>query len=80
MRGLSHAGTDRENRGRARFKAANANELDRVFRKIDTLEKSPVQGEIRTRYREEFRPWVVAALAFLTFDRLLSAGRLKRLP
>lgn len=65
--------------GRA-FKAANANELDRVFRRIDTLEKSPVQGEIRTRYREEFRPWVVAALAFLTLDRLLSAGRLKRLP
>ncbi|WP_406700241.1 VWA domain-containing protein [Singulisphaera sp. Ch08] len=65
--------------GRA-FVAANAHELDRVFRTIDVLEKSPVQGEIRTRYREEYRPWVVAALALLAIDRLLSAGRWRRLP
>lgn len=65
--------------GRA-FVAANANELDRVFRTIDALEKSPVQGEIRTRYREEYRPWVIVALALLVTDRLLSSGRLKRLP
>jgi Ca-activated chloride channel family protein len=65
--------------GRA-FVAANASELDRVFRTIDALEKSPVQGEIRTRYREEYRPWVLAALLLLAFDRLLAAGRLRRLP
>lgn len=62
------------------FRAANASELDQVFQTIDTLEKSPVQGVIRTRYREEYRPWVVAALSLLAIDRLLVAGRLRRLP
>ncbi|SIN89183.1 Ca-activated chloride channel family protein [Singulisphaera sp. GP187] len=65
--------------GRA-FEAANARELAHVFQTIDVLEKSPVQGEIRTRYREEYRPWVIAALALLAIDRLLSSGRWRRLP
>ena len=65
--------------GRA-FTAADANDLRRVFETIDALEKSPVRGTIRTRYDERFAPWVVAALILLACDRLLSAGRLRRLP
>jgi Ca-activated chloride channel family protein len=65
--------------GRA-FVAANADDLGRVFQTIDTLEKSPVRGTIRTRHDERFAPWVVAGLALLTLDRLMSAGRLRRLP
>ena len=65
--------------GRA-YEASDAGSLARVFAAIDALEKSPVRGEVRTRYREEFGPWAVAALGLLTADRLLSGGRLRRLP
>ncbi|MEO6811609.1 MAG: VWA domain-containing protein [Isosphaeraceae bacterium] len=62
------------------FAADDAQSLARVFKTIDRLETSPVTGTIRTRYREEFPPWVVGALALLVLDRLLSSGRLRRLP
>ena len=54
--------------------------LGRIFQTLDALEKSPVRGEVRPRYREEYAPWVAVALAALVLDRLLSAGRLRRLP
>lgn len=66
-------------KGRA-FQATDAQMLDEVFRTIDRLEKSPIQATVRTRYRETFGPWVAAALVLLTLDRLLSAGKLARLP
>jgi Ca-activated chloride channel family protein len=62
------------------FVAANAADLDAIFRALDALERSPVQGTIRTRYREWYPPWVAAAAVLLVFDRLLAAGRLRRLP
>jgi Ca-activated chloride channel family protein len=62
------------------FVAHDAAALARVFQTIDALEKSPVRGEVRTRYREEYAPWVGLALACLVLDRLLSAGRWRRLP
>jgi Ca-activated chloride channel family protein len=62
------------------FVAADANALGRVFAEIDALEKSPVRGEVRTRYREQYAPWAAAALGLLVLDRLLAAGRLRRLP
>ena len=66
-------------RGRA-FVAADADALDRVFREIDTLEKSPVAGTVRTLYRERYAPWAAAALALLAVDLVLGSGRLRRLP
>jgi Ca-activated chloride channel family protein len=65
--------------GRA-FTAADADALTRVFAKIDAIEKSPVQGQVLIRYRETYAPWVSAALILLILDRLLAAGRLRRLP
>jgi Ca-activated chloride channel family protein len=62
------------------FAAHDTEALARVFRTIDALEKSPVRGRIRTRYREEYAPWVALSLACLVLDRLFSAGRLRRLP
>lgn len=62
------------------FVAADARSLDDVFRTIDALEKSPVRGTVRTRYRERYAPWVGVALALLVLDRLLAGGRLRRLP
>jgi Ca-activated chloride channel family protein len=66
-------------RGRA-FVAADARALERVFATIDILERSPVRGVVRTRYREEYTPWTCLALVCLAADRLLSAGRWRRLP
>jgi Ca-activated chloride channel homolog len=62
------------------FTATDRQALQNVFETIDALEKSPVQGEVRTRYREEFAPWVGLAITCLVLDRILSAGRLRRLP
>ena len=62
------------------FAATDADALDEVFRRIDALEKSPVRGQILTRYDEHFVPWAGFSLAALILERLLSQGRLRRLP
>jgi Ca-activated chloride channel family protein len=62
------------------FVATNADALERVFETINALEKSPVRGQILTRYDEHYAPWAGAALALLLLDRMLSLGRLRRLP
>jgi Ca-activated chloride channel family protein len=62
------------------FVAADAEALESVFRSIDALERSPVRGTIRTRYDERYAPWVALALMALALDRLVCAGRLRRLP
>lgn len=62
------------------FAATDADALTEVFRTIDALEKSPVKGQILTRYNEHFAPWAGLALCLLVLDRLLSLGRLRRLP
>jgi len=62
------------------FAATDADTLTEVFRTIDALEKSPVRGQILTRYNEHFAPWAGLALCLLVLDRLLSLGRLRRLP
>jgi Ca-activated chloride channel family protein len=62
------------------FRAVDAGALDDVFRAIDALEKSEIREEIRTRYDERFAPWAAAAVGLLSLDRLLSRGRLRRLP
>ena len=38
------------------FAATDADALAEVFRTIDALEKSPVRGQILTRYNEHYRP------------------------
>jgi len=62
------------------FAATDADALDEVFHTIDTLEKSPVRGQILTRYDERYLPWALATLALLILERFLSLGRLRRLP
>lgn len=62
------------------FVAADGAALSDVFSEINRLEKSPVRGEIRTRYREHYAPLIAAALALILVDRLLCAGRWRRLP
>jgi Ca-activated chloride channel family protein len=62
------------------FAATDADGLERIFATIDSLEKSPVRGQILTRYDEHYAPWAALALSLLILDRLLSTGRLRRLP
>jgi Ca-activated chloride channel family protein len=62
------------------FVADDVTGLQAVFRDIDALERSPVQGTIRTRYREWYWVFVAAAVGLLVVDRLLCSGRLGRLP
>ena len=62
------------------FVADDPRGLDAVFRRIDALEKSPVSGTIRTRYREDYAPFVATAVALLGLDRLLAGGRLRQFP
>jgi Ca-activated chloride channel family protein len=62
------------------FSATNADALGEVFERIDALEKSPVRGQILTRYEEHYGLCAGFALAMLVLDRILSMGRLRRLP
>ncbi len=62
------------------FSAESAEMLEQVFERINTLEQRPFTGEILTRYREEYPPWVAAALVLLALDRVASATRARRLP
>jgi Ca-activated chloride channel family protein len=62
------------------FLATDADALEQVFEQIDLLEKSPIRGQVLTRYDERFPPWAIAALGLLICDRLLALGRLRRLP
>ena len=62
------------------FVAADLATLGAIFEAIDALETSPIQGTIRTVYRERFAPWVAAALALVALDLTLTSGWLRRLP
>ncbi|WP_337173623.1 VWA domain-containing protein [Paludisphaera sp.] len=62
------------------FRATDVDALDGVFRAIDALEKTEIREEIRTRYDERFAPWAAAAVGLIALDRLLTCGRLRRIP
>jgi len=74
LRDLAEAGGGRS------FVAADPSALDHVFRAIDVLEKSPVLGTILTRYREDFPPWAVTALALLLADLALAVLWSRKIP
>jgi len=62
------------------FVAGDADTLAKVFTAINNLERSPIRGQILTRYDEHYAACAGLALALLVLDRLLSLGRLRRLP
>ena len=65
--------------GRA-FVAADAAALDEVFRAIDALEVSTIEGTIRMVYGERFLPWALAALGLVALDLGFASGRFRRNP
>ena len=64
--------------GRA-FEASDMDALSQVFVTLDQLERVELTGTIRTRYREDYGPWLAGGLLALVFERLLRAGRWQRL-
>ncbi len=62
------------------FRATDSEALSRIFRQIDQLEKTPIQITRYARYDEETRPLIVAGLAALALELLLSATLVVRVP
>jgi Ca-activated chloride channel family protein len=62
------------------FAASDTDALKEIFQTIDALEKSPVRGQILTRYDEHYAFWAGLALGLLVFERFLRQGKLRRLP
>jgi Ca-activated chloride channel homolog len=62
------------------YVATSADALNEIFQMIDTLEKSPVRGQILTRYDEHFAVYAAVALTLLLVERFLRHGKLARLP
>jgi len=62
------------------FAATNLDALDRIFKSIDTLEKSLVQGRTLTRFEEHYAVFAGLAFLMLGLDLIMSFGRLRRLP
>ena len=61
------------------FEATDADGLANVFKTLDALERVPLTGTVRTRYREEYAPWLAGGLALLVLERWLVGGRWRRI-
>jgi len=66
--------------GASYFRAASLSGLQRVYDQIDRMEKTEIQVEHFTRYRELSESWIFAALIFLGLEKVLALTRLRRLP
>ena len=66
--------------GGTAFSASDTNGLEGVLKEIDTLERSPISGTVRTRYREGYPYFVAGAMVCLLVERLLRIGPLRILP
>jgi len=62
------------------FRATDTNSLRSIFSEIDKLEKSKVEVERTTNYRELYHWVLIPALAILLFEILLSHTVWRRLP
>jgi Ca-activated chloride channel family protein len=62
------------------FRATDAEALNRIFRQIDQLEKTPVTVTRHTDFDEWYRPLVIAGFAALAFELMLAATLIVRVP
>jgi Ca-activated chloride channel family protein len=62
------------------FRATDKEKLKAIYDEINELEKSKVEISERVIYHELFLSWVLAALALLVAEFLLSTLLLKRIP
>ncbi len=59
---------------------SSGDQLREIYREIDSLERTTIQLDELTDYRERFTPWALGALSLLCLEVLLSATWLRRLP
>lgn len=64
--------------GGSYFRAGNFDELERIYESIDQMEKTKIEIEHFTRYKELFGGWLFAGLILLSLEVLLSLSPLGR--
>ncbi|HEY7637505.1 MAG TPA: VWA domain-containing protein [Gemmatimonadales bacterium] len=62
------------------FRARDSEALSRIFRQIDTMEKTPVLVTRYTRYEEATRPLILLGLGALALELLLGSTLVVRVP
>lgn len=62
------------------FKATNTEALAEIYRQIDRMEKTTIETKEYTEYRELFHPFLLAGLALLLLEVVLTNTRLRRIP
>lgn len=62
------------------FRASNKQALSDIYASIDKLEKSKVELVTYKRFKEQYLPFLLAALAFLLLEQLLKMTAFRRLP
>lgn len=62
------------------FRARDKNDLQNIYRLIDSLEKTEMEVKTKTRAEEKFLPLVIAALALLLLEILLRYTIFKKFP
>lgn len=62
------------------FRATDFEMLSQVYEQIDAMEKTEIELAEFTRFEERFAPFLLACLALLALEQILSLTRLRRLP
>jgi Ca-activated chloride channel family protein len=62
------------------YRATDANELERIYRSIDSLEKTEIDVREYTRYKELFTLFLLPGLALFALELVLGATVLKTIP
>jgi len=62
------------------FRAVDRDSLEKIFKTIDSLEKSKISVKSYTHYNEVFGYFLWPGLALVLMESLLSYSRLSKLP
>jgi len=62
------------------FRARDLKTLEEVYDRIDKLEKTEIEMQQFTRFEEKAGGWLIAALIFLTLEKVFSLSRFGRIP
>ncbi|MBN2161498.1 MAG: VWA domain-containing protein [Pontiellaceae bacterium] len=62
------------------YRARDLKTLDDVYAQIDQLEKTEIEVESYTRYREKAGGWIFAGIVLVGLEQLLSLTKLGRIP